>query len=626
MSEVSISDSSQNPIEKWNEKIKEASKLGNHKKLAEFHAAYRNEEAKKKYENLIFTNTLEAVVNTNFKVPSVTVSVSSFDKSKEILGLFRNAARNKILIEQYLESNEFKLEVSKCIVDSKIGDWGLMEIKRDRSKNSRLGFKLARISQFDLVIDPDCTKHDFSDARWIAKQFVKHKDVLAKKDFLKNNKNLEGNYNPKIDDPEFIKRKLVEPLQSHQRSHFADLVRGWILWDRDKKEKLVLVDSKKEALFKGDWDVDLMPFPIIPLWYYFNPDRPRPISPAVNIRIIEDEVNDLKHFQMNHARKVARTVWFTRKGIFSNQTKRLLEESDRDTIAEVKKGSPVDSVVQLKEKGVGFEYNQAIQMAKSGLSSLGQGFTDSRDFTTAAEPNIIASNAQKIAAFEAQRVEEFSSRILTEFLKLVQTKVRGFVIPLNQNDYIDALRRNRQILVSQPMDKNEAQLFIGGSISLEAIAAKDADGKFIIQEGKMIVSLPFVEINSDLIKGDFKVVSDRGSMQLETLGLTTNLYSLFKEDRFINQAALRKLVLRSFENSEVIGLQRPEQDVLAEVERNRQEELAAPIKEAQLKTQTDLKKTQMKTQSAEKIADQKILAGFIGPAGEKKESSSGKGK
>lgn len=603
--------SNKNPIETWNEKVKDAVNVKAVKQIGKFRAAYRNEEDKVKYENITFTSVLEAVVNSSFKIPSLTVEVNSFDESGNVLGLFKNAYRNKVLLEQFLKGDRFKNEVIKCVVDSKGGFWGLMEIIRD--KESKLGYVIKNRSQFDLVTDPEGTCHDLTDNRWIALQWVKHKDILKKDKTLKHIENLQGNYNPRLGDPDYIKRKLTEPLGRNRRNINTDLVRGWTIYDRDKKEKLKIVDGQPKEIFKETWDVNLpmFPFPIIPLWYYFNPDRQLPISPASNIGIIENEVNDLRHFQLNHARKVGRTIWTGRKGALDTKVKRIIEESSRDILAEVKKGNPIDALIPVKEKQVSFEYNSAIAGAKSGLSSLGHGFLDARNFETAAEPNILASNSQRIAAYEAGRVEDFVSKILTAFLHLIQKNVKSFIIPLNRGTYITTLKLNKSILEQDFLTKEDAQLFVQGSVSLEDITNKDSDGQFVVEGEKLSVAMPFLSIKRDLIRGDFMVFVDRGSMGLADIQLTTGLYNMFKGDRFINQISLRKIVLDSMENSEVGSLLRTEQDVLAEAEAQQKKAVEGSLVEPKLKTQTDLQKTQMKTTSNEKIADGKLLAEFI---------------
>ena len=589
--------STRNHIEVWNHKVKDAVNSRAAKKLGMYRAAYRNEENKVIYENITFSSVLEAVVNSTFKIPSLTVEVDSFDKSKNVLSLFRNAYRSKILLEQFVKRSKFKIEITKCVVESKVGHWGIMEIVRD--KESKLGYDLKHRSSLDLITDPEGRDHDLSDSRWIAFEFVKHKDVLKEDKSLKNAGDLQGNYNPKFGDPEFVKRKLTEPLGLKHKNPFTDLVRGWEIFDIDNRKRLKIIDSKGEAIWEEDWDIDLPRFPFITLWYHFNMDRQLPIAPASNIGIIEKEVNDLKHFRFNHARKISRTIWPTRKGAFDAKTKILMEESSKDLVAEVKKGSTADSIVQLKEKTVGFEFTAAIQDVKSWLSSLGQGLIDSRNFGTAAEPNIISSNAQKIGAWEASRVEEFVSVVLSSFLKLIQKDSKGFIIPLNRSTFINTLRQSRAILEEEPMSQEDAQLFIGESVSLEDIAAKDPEGKFIIQEGKMLVTMPFVSINKENIKGDFMVSVDRGSMGLESLQVVTGIYSLFKEDSFINQSALRKIVLGAFENSEIRALLRPEQDVRSEAMENQQRRVQAELAEPRLKKQADLEKTQVKIASNE---------------------------
>ncbi len=603
-------------IEVWNSKIKDAIRVDSHKNLSRYHSSYRNEETKIKYENILFTNVLKSVVNSAFKIPTLTVDSLSMKTSDSLIELTQNAYRSKLTLEWYLLNSDFKKEIGKCIVDSKIGYWGLMEIFKD--KDSKLGYGIRRRSQFDLIIDPEGVCHDLSDSRWIALQWLKHKDILAGDSSLKNNKDLSGNYNPKINDPEYIKRKLTEPIGSIRKNKFEDLVLGWDVYDREKQEKLIIVDGRRIELFRGEWDIKVPVFPIIPLWYYFNPDRQLPISPSANIIIIEDEVNDLKFFQLNHARKISRTVNISRKGAFDNTTKRLIEESSRDILAETKKGSPSDAIHQLKEKTISFEYSAAIQSAKGGLSALGHGFIDSRNFETAAEPNIISANTQEISNAESNTVEDFVSRVLSMFFKLIQENSSSFIIPLNKNTYSNILKERSSILNKERMNQENAKIFATGSISLEDIIVKLPDGKFDLNKEGLLVNIPSLFIDKKSIKGDFKIIADKGSMRLESVGLAMGIYDRFKEDRLIHQGDLRRLVLKSFESSEIRNLLRPEQDVREEMNEQSQKNLQMSLAEPDLKKKADLEKTKLKTESNEKIAQEKNLVKVLQEIGKSK--------
>lgn len=606
-------------IEKWNTKIRDSSRLNSFKKLSRYNSSYRNEEAKIKYENIMFTSALESVVNSSSRIPSLNVEISSFSEGKNKIDLIKTSYRSKLVLDWHLLNSSFIKEINKCIIDSKNGYWGLMEIVVD--SDSKLGYSLKRRSPFDLVTDPNGICHDLSDSRWIALQWIKHKDILAADSSLKNNKDLSGNYNPKLNDPDYIKHKLTEPIGTSRKNNYEDLVLGWDIYDRDKKEKLIIVDGRRVELLTEKWDIDSPIFPIITLWYYFNPDRQLPIAPASNIIIIEDEVNDLKHFQLNHARKISRTVNITKKGVFSSTTKRLLEESSRDIVAEAKKGNPIDAVIQLKEKTVSFEYTAAINSAKSGLSSLGQGFVDSRNFETAAEPNVISDNAQKVSSYESGIVEVFVSTILRSFLKLVQIDIKTFTIPLDNNTYINTIKDNISILDTESLSKEDAKLFAVGSISLEDIGIKSPDGKFVVDErGNIMIATPFLSVSKSNIKGDFKVIVDRGSMKLETLGLALGLYDKFKDDIFIDKTGLRRIALRAFENSEVADLLRSEHDIREEVNRQQQKAVQVSMAEPTMKKEADLKKTQMKTDSNERISKEKSTVKLLSIVGK------GKGK
>ena len=204
------------------------------------------------------------------------------------------------------------------------------------------------------------------------------------------------------------------------------------------------------------------------------------------------------------------------------------------------------------------------------------------------------------------------------FFKLIQENSSSFIIPLNKNTYSNILKERSSILNKERMNQENAKIFATGSISLEDIIVKLPDGKFDLNKEGLLVNIPSLFIDKKSIKGDFKIIADKGSMRLESVGLAMGIYDRFKEDRLIHQGDLRRLVLKSFESSEIRNLLRPEQDVREEMNEQSQKNLQMSLAEPDLKKKADLEKTKLKTESNEKIAQEKNLVKVLQEIGKSK--------
>ena len=568
--------------------------------------------------NMVYTNISTILPSIIFRNPRLYVSA----RKKPVEGKDTVAAALTLesLLNYYYEELKIKREITRCLMDSLLGPWGIMEVGYTLSTEKIKGGKelivdelikedsvfVKRVSPLFFRADPVAIDHQLNDASWIAFKWVRELEDVQNDPSLKNTKDLKSNT---VIDMDFKDTKRFRRSKDSKRSlepnrdeegvaGVWNRVEGWDIWDKKTKRiRTIVFSSSKQEKFLRDspWPntmKDIEGFPVELIYFNENPDEQFPLPDIQTYINEQDELNQISSLQLEHIKKLAERKFLMREGALEMSEQLKLTKGGSGTISETSM-DPKDAIFPVQTPGVSQDlYVLRRQLMNDILRVSSVQETDRggrSNFGTATEAALAAQGSTLLREGRQSVVENFTVRIMKKVGQVLQ----------------------------QTLDKRDFRLNRDAGIELSAQIPE----KLTKIEGRDAANLLFwLSAGKEDIQGEFDFTMEVGSMRpvnketrkqdmlqlLQILAQSGNLpdevYSRIFEAFEIRDA--EKLI------SSIRELQQQQQQA---AEKQQLLALQAQQAERQQKSQVDLTKTQMKTDTAKNVQSQKNI-GALGVA------------
>lgn len=535
-------------------------------------------------DNMVFSNIRALLPKLNIRNPKIFVRAKKkpYQTDKGIFDTIGGSVAWEILLAWYYQELKIRREARKCLVDSFLGPFGIMQlgytVETEKIKSDELlevnelikgdSPFVVRRSLKDFRCDPEGTDSSLDDCNWVAFRWVKSLDDLKASGKYSNLKTLRPNYTVKTDFES--KTDTVQDVAND----LWNRVEGWDIWDKKKHKIITIVEAHDKALNEEKWGLELEGFPCETLYFNENPDDLFPICDVEMYIPAQDVLNKIESLQMDYIKNIAQMIMVTRENSLNADQLLKLETGGNRTIVETST-NPVDAIVPLRTPSIAQDvYIVANIVRKNLLEAAGISEAEKmsgRNFETASEPNLINAGVQSVREDQRDIFEDFVKRNIRKLAQIVQQTMTETSLPLS----------NEQFALAQKHLPTKLDKIIG-------------------QENAQAI-MPFLNLSKDDLQGEYDFSIELGSTQpineQSRKQDAMALYQLLASNPYMKKREGTLKLLDAFNQMDADDLLKTDEQVGQEQAQQAQMAFQSQMAEPQLKTQTDLQKTDMKTKT-----------------------------
>ena len=562
-----------------------------------------NDETRERYpdqpiENLVFENIRIIVPRLNYRNPKVYVTPKKkpYQTPDGIFDTLTASAVFEILLTHYYRELQIQREARKCLIDAKLGPFGIMQLgyslKTEKIKDDKLlevNELIQEDSPFvmrrglkDFRSDPEGLDPLLNDARWVAFRWVKALSDVKKDPKYSNTSQLKPNFTVKTDFSSGSQMK--NDYESEDHKEMWGRVEGWDIWD--KKERRIMTTVNEHDRFlrnEKKWPLDLENFPCEILYFNENATDLFPIPDTWQYLPMQDELNRVISLQLSHTRRISERKYAGMEDGMEPEEKRKLTHGGDGTFVNTK--VPVEQAIQpVKDAAISQDIYIQRQILKKSIREMA-GVSDtealaSTKFEQATEPALIEQAVQTIRGDQQAAFEGFTVRVIRKMGQILQQTQDEIDIPLNNEQWTDEqIRAYIDHKVTKIVGPENTQILLPWL----TLSKKDIEGEydFSIEVGS---TMP---INEETRKRD-----------------TLALYTTLQDNPYIKGREGTKDVLEAFKKPDPDKYLKTDEEVAQEAQAQAQQQL-------QFEQQKDMPKVQMDGMKTEKKVGAQREASYL---------------
>ena len=179
------------------------------------------------------------------------------------------------ITQDYYRQLHLKQEAKLATSDGLVTGFGVLkfgwqtELKGSEDNDIKLikdDLVLTRFNPLNFLVDPECTRLDLSDAKYIIFRYIKSTEEIKNTPWYKNVKDLKGSSKLKFSGDE----KEQGYMQGMTDKVEVECNTLYELWDQIHHKVVVYVDTKEKPIRYEDWLLDIEDYPCEVIG--FNPD------------------------------------------------------------------------------------------------------------------------------------------------------------------------------------------------------------------------------------------------------------------------------------------------------------------------------------------------------------------
>jgi hypothetical protein len=573
-------------------------------------------------DNIVFQNVRAIVPRLNLRRPRIFVTPTKppYNTKQGMVDTNTGAMALEVLLEWYYKHLRVHRSTRKCLYDTLIGFWGILEfgytlttekVYVRNNKRELLNVDeiirenevfVKRRNPDDFRRDPEGEDHLLEDDRWIALRFCHSLKDIKQNSLFENTRNLKSNFTMKTD---YGANTLSEKNQINIDMSFGkhdpeifERVEGWWIWDKKLRRRMAVVDEHDKFLANApfpDWMDNIEGFPVEVMYLNENPDEAMPVGDIEIYKKAQDEINQIGSYQLAHIRKISQRKYVANDQMDETEDVKLQHGPD-GTVIRVK-GNPGEKIMALQDASISQDIYIVQKQKKMEASAAAnvpeqdRGF--SRNFETATEPALINAGSQTIRQDQRGLFEGFINRSIAKMAKIIQKTLDSKIsVPLDQGQFDRLIKAG-----NNPNENPQTINFIASKL-----------GK-IVGDKDQIYLQPWFNLESKDIKGDYDYTIEVGSTAPINQEVRKRdagaLAQILANNPYINQREATKKILEAFERKDIEEFLKSEEQVRQEQAAAAQAAMQGEKEKSSDKIKADLLKTQMKSQTALQVSKDK---------------------
>ena len=425
----------------------------------------------------------------------------------------KSASLQQEILKDYFRSMDLKDSIQRAVIDALVTGFGCIkggwntELIGSENDNLQLmadDMTLERFNPLNMLIDPEWTKPDLSDAKYIVFRYIKPTDIIKKNPMYKGVKNLAGINRARYSGEDAKETRFEDVKLTVEENTIYEV------WDFVNKKLAVFVDNLDYPIRFIDWPLKLTGFPVKLLVFNPDPEGGYPIPEFKAIEGIMLAKTKIRRKMIDLMLKLNRIYGVKKGSISKNDLQNVLDAKDGGVAEfDVKQGESIEGVIR--------NINDFVM--SDSLVSL---------------QNIADSDIERmsgIADFQRGMISE-AKRTATEMLNLSsQMNLRVEMKKDNIARFVEDVSEMMLELLQQNLSGDKVQKLTG-------------------EQGTQ-----WLTYNSDDLRGKYRVKIDVGDMVKTNPSMrlkeALERYDRYQANPLVNKVELVKLLEQAADNKQV---------------------------------------------------------------------------